>query len=176
MVLSVDRRWWDEAPHPGPFHEPWKLATGKSPEPAGWKACATAWRGRFMVPRCIQCWRSRLSMNPKMVGQSTSPRPSPHLAPPPLPNAEREKRSHRLCELTRWVVQGPMREYFGRHSTQVNRENRDDFGLRALVSLWFKIRVHLNPSVVKKFAAPHFFLPPACICRFNSPSCRTNMS
>jgi uroporphyrinogen-III decarboxylase len=42
----------------------------------------------------------------KMAGTNTSPRPSPHLTPPPLSNAEREKRSQHLGDVTPLVDQG----------------------------------------------------------------------
>jgi len=44
-----------------------------------------------------------LPMNPKMVERGTSPRPSPHFAPPTPQNAEREKRSQRLGDMAALV-------------------------------------------------------------------------
>ena len=40
-------------------------------------------------------------VKPDMVERGTSPRPSPHLTPLPLSNAEREKRSQRLGGIQR---------------------------------------------------------------------------
>ena len=40
---------------------------------------------------------------PKFSGTSTSPRPSPHFAPPTPQNAEREKRSQFHSKIISWV-------------------------------------------------------------------------
>jgi hypothetical protein len=54
-------------------------------------------------------------MNPNLVERNTSPRPSPHFAPPTPQNAEREKRLPRFGKLATpdsSRFRGSMREFF----------------------------------------------------------------
>ena len=61
-------------------------------------------RGRGVFAMSRRGNNVSLPMNPKMVERGTSPRPSPHFAPPTPQNAEREKRSQRLVEIVRRMV------------------------------------------------------------------------
>jgi radical SAM superfamily enzyme YgiQ (UPF0313 family) len=94
-------RWLlDEAPIAPLADEPAvNLQTpAASREPPGTErgAQGTGWQPAAGLGRGADVASGYLPMNPQDGATSTSPRPSPHLTPPPLSNAEREKRSQRL--------------------------------------------------------------------------------
>jgi len=105
------------------------------------KSFGLNWLSRFQdgghsvpldLPRALPPHPSygHLPMNPNLVERNTSPRPSPHFAPPTPQNAEREKRLPRFGKLATpdsSRFRGSMREFF-RGNLLPEGEGQDEGG------------------------------------------------